>query len=163
MSRLEKLPRFAWRLFHFLPPRLAYSLGLGSMVGGFVLLLHTTGRKSGRRRTTPLLYDEIEGVYYIATARGRKADWYRNAVATPKVEVEIGSRRFEGLAEAITDEGRVLHFLERRLALRPRVVGLFLWLAGIGSAPSRQDLERYAQSRGLMAIRPLARTQGQAA
>lgn len=124
-------------------------------MGGFVLLLHTTGRKSGRRRTTPLLYDEIDGVFYVATARGKKADWYRNAIANPTVKVEVGPHRFEGQAIAITDATRVLAFLEQRLERRPRAVGLFLQLAGLGKSPTREQLSQYAERRGLIAIRPL--------
>ncbi len=92
MSKVERVPRFIWRLFRFLPPRIAYSLGLGSLVGRFVLLLETTGRKSGLPRVTPLQYDEVDGIIYVASARGVKADWYRNLVANANVEVTVGSR-----------------------------------------------------------------------
>ena len=56
MSGFKKTPRFLLRLLH-LPPRLAYAIGLGPLLGRFVLLMTTTGRKSGRRRVTPLQYE----------------------------------------------------------------------------------------------------------
>lgn len=77
MTKLERLPRIAWRLFRYLPPRIAYSIGLGPLAGQSVLLLKTVGRKTGMFRMTPLLYDQIEGTVYVAPARGTKADWYR--------------------------------------------------------------------------------------
>ncbi len=55
-----------------------YAMGLGPLVGKFVLLLTTTGRKTGKKRITPLQYEEIEGEYFLGSARGTKADWYRN-------------------------------------------------------------------------------------
>lgn len=83
MTAIERLPRFIWRLFRFLPPRLAYSLGLGSIAGRTVLLLTTFGRRSGFPRVTPLLYAEIDGIIYVGSVRGEKADWYQNLRANP--------------------------------------------------------------------------------
>ena len=107
MSVFERLPPWIWRLFRYLPPGLAYSLGLGPIVGRSVLLLTTVGRKTGLRRVTPLLYDEIDGVIYVGSARGTKADWYRNLLVNPQVEVTIGSRHFTGRVELITEPGQI--------------------------------------------------------
>ncbi len=154
MSRVERVPRFIWRLFRFLPPRIAYSLGLGSLVGRFVLLLETTGRKSGLPRVTPLQYDEVDGIIYVASARGVKADWYRNLAANPNVEVTVGSRRFRGYVDLITDPIQVANFLELRLKLHPKIVGTVLRFEGLGPSPTREQLKQYAAKRALVAIRP---------
>ena len=50
--------------------RLLYAAGLGPLVGKIILLLTTTGRKSGLKRITPLQYEEIDGKYYLGSARG---------------------------------------------------------------------------------------------
>jgi deazaflavin-dependent oxidoreductase (nitroreductase family) len=81
--------------------------------------LTTVGRRSGLPRVTPLLYDEIDGIVYVASARGAKADWYQNLQANPNVEVVIGSRRLRGCADLITDPLHVTDFLEKRLKLHP--------------------------------------------
>jgi deazaflavin-dependent oxidoreductase (nitroreductase family) len=125
---------------------LAYTLGLGSLVGHFVLLLKTTGRKSGIPRVTPLQYQEINGVIYVASARGVKADWYRNLAANPNVEVTIGSRRIKGRADLITDPGQIADFLELRLKRHPRMVGAMLKLEGLSPTPTREQLEQYAKN-----------------
>ena len=78
----------------------------GKMGGGFegmpMVLLTTTGAKSGLRRTNPLaaLLDE-DRLYVIASKAGAPThpDWYRNVLATPEVEVEFGNERFR--AEAV--------------------------------------------------------------
>lgn len=70
----------------------------GGKVGGKigrspVLLLTTTGRKSGRPRTQPLLYAQAgDGYAVIASKGGADAHplWYRNLQANPGVEVTIG-------------------------------------------------------------------------
>ena len=154
MSRVERVPRFIWRLLRFLPPRIAYSLGLGSLVGSFVLLLKTTGRKSGLPRVTPLQYDEIDGIIYVGSARGVKADWYRNLAEDPNVEVTVGTRKFKGYADLISESVQIADFLELRLKLHPKMVGAMLRFEGMGPTPTREQLEQYATKRALVAIRP---------
>ncbi len=154
MAAMERLPRFVWRLFRYLPPRLAYSVGLGSIAGRVVLLLTTIGRRSGLPRVTPLLYDEIDGVFYVGSVRGTKADWYRNLLADPNVEVRVGSRRFKAHADPITDPLRIADFLEMRLKNHPVLAATVMRAEGLGSTPSREQLLSYARKRTLVAIRP---------
>ena len=154
MSVVERLPRFIWRLFRFLPPRLAYSIGLGSFVGHSILLLTTIGRRSGLPRVTPLLYDEIEGIVYVGSARGTKSDWYKNLRVNPNVEVEVGSHHFRGCTDLITDPIQIADFLEERMKRHPLITATVMRAEGIGSKPSREQLEEYAKRRTLVAISP---------
>jgi deazaflavin-dependent oxidoreductase (nitroreductase family) len=58
-----------------------------------VLLLRATGRKTGRKRTTPLLYAPVDGGYVVIASKGgapSDPQWYRNLVANPTAEVRIG-------------------------------------------------------------------------
>jgi deazaflavin-dependent oxidoreductase (nitroreductase family) len=145
----------------FRPPpsammRILYGMGLGRFLGRIILLLTTTGRKTGLRRVTPLQYEEIDGNVYVASALGTKADWYRNILANPCVEVRIGLRRqFQGLAETVTDPGCIADFLELRLKRHPHMVGAILKSEGLPEAPSRAELEEYARSLTMVIIRRL--------
>ena len=154
MSKTERVPRWVWRLLKFLPPRIAYSIGLGSVVGHFVLLLETTGRISGLPRVTPLQYDEIDGTIYIGSARGIKADWFQNLIADPNVKLTVGSRQYSGYAVPITDPSQIADILEQRLELHPRFFGAILKFEGLGSNPSRAQLVEYSKNRALVGIRP---------
>ncbi|HKZ30557.1 MAG TPA: nitroreductase/quinone reductase family protein [Acidimicrobiia bacterium] len=147
---------FSRRLLHLIkrPPRLLYGLGLGPLYGRLVLLLTTTGRISGLPRVTPLQYEEIDGAIYVASALGDRADWFRNVVADPRVEVRVRSRRLAGIAEPITDPSRVADFLELRLSRHPRMVGAIMRREGLPPHPERADFERYAARRSLVIIRP---------
>lgn len=64
----------------------------GGIVGALpVLLLTTTGRKSGEERTTPLTYLRVDGrIFLIASYGGahRHPAWYLNLVAEPEVRVQ---------------------------------------------------------------------------
>jgi deazaflavin-dependent oxidoreductase (nitroreductase family) len=136
--------------------RLLYSIGLGPIIGKIILLLTTTGRKSGQKRVTPLQYEEIDGKFFLGSARGTKSDWYRNITAENRVDVRVKNRRFSGVAEAVTDPVRIADFLEVRLQRHPRMVGLLMEKAhGLPRNPSRQQLEELAASEAMVVITPV--------
>ncbi|MGK9269771.1 nitroreductase family deazaflavin-dependent oxidoreductase [Williamsia muralis] len=65
----------------------------GNFEGAPLLLLHHKGIKSGKQYVTPLVYLPKDGVSYLfASAAGADEDpqWYRNLLADPATEVEIG-------------------------------------------------------------------------
>ncbi|GGV33494.1 cation-binding protein [Streptomyces longisporoflavus] len=73
----------------------------GPFEGGNLLLLTTTGAKSGTSRTSPLGYVRHgDSLLLVGSNLGgpRHPDWYHNLLAHPVVTVEIGSRQFEALA-----------------------------------------------------------------
>jgi deazaflavin-dependent oxidoreductase (nitroreductase family) len=137
-----------------LPPQLIYKIGLGPIYGRLVLLLTTTGRKSGKLRVTPLQYEEIDGRIYIASARGTNADWFQNIVADPRISIQVGSRKFRGRAEAVTDPVRIADFLEHRLQRHPRMVGSLMRIEGLPANPTRAQLEAFASEKAIVIISP---------
>ena len=135
--------------------RFLYAIGLGPVIGRIVLLLTTTGRKSGQQRITPLQYEKIDGAYYLGAARGLKADWVRNIQSNPQVELRIGSKRVRGQAEIITDPARMADFIEIRLQRHPLMIGLIMQKAhGLPKHPSREQLEKMAENEALVIINP---------
>jgi len=80
--------------------------------GAPVLLLTTTGRKSGQERTTPLIYQPFEDNYLIVASKGgsdQPPAWYLNLQAEPDVEVQVMDDRFKAHARTATaDEKRAL-------------------------------------------------------
>ncbi len=123
-------------------------------MGTVVLLLTTIGRKSGKPRVTPLQYEEIDGTIYLGAALGRKADWFRNIQANPRVQVRVKSRCIAATAEPITDPKSIADFLEVRLRRHPKLIGAMLRAEGLRIPPERRDLERYAAQLTLVAINP---------
>ena len=138
------------------PPRIAYALGLGPLIGRLVLLLTTRGRRTGLLRVTPLQYEQIEGKYYVASAFGTRTDWYRNILADPSVRVRVGRKAFAAFAEPSTDPVQIADFLEYRLARHPRMIGMMLRAEGLPPSPSRQDLESLAEDKALVILHPAA-------
>lgn len=135
--------------------RLLYAMGLGPVIGGFILLLTTTGRKSGLPWVTPLQYEKIGADYYVGAARGLKADWVRNLQSDPHVEVRVGARRLQAAAEVVTDPARFADFLEVRLQRHPLMIGLIMQKAhGLPRRPSRAQLEELAKSEVFVILHP---------
>lgn len=81
----------------------------GPFEGAPVLLLTTTGAKSGMKRTHPMMYLlEGDNTYVFASKAGAPTnpDWYHNLVANPKVSVELGGETFDATAEPVTGQER---------------------------------------------------------
>jgi len=149
-----KAPRFFWRLIHF-GPRIAYAIGLGPLIGRFVLLLTTIGRRTGLPRVTPLTFEDRGDHVFVASARGSSADWYRNILSNPRVTVRLARRQFHGSARAVTDPEAIAQYLERQLARNPAAFGAILRSEGLPSKPSHAELVRFAPSRPMVEIRPI--------
>lgn len=77
--------------------------------GAPVLLLTTSGRRTGRKRVNPLIY-QPHGDHYLVVASNGGADsppgWYLNLVADPRVEVQVWGDRFPARARTATAEER---------------------------------------------------------
>lgn len=81
----------------------------GIFTGKPVLLLTTTGAKTGKQRTNPLMYNtDGDRVLVFASKAGTPThpDWYHNLVANPEVTVELGTETFKARASVLTGEER---------------------------------------------------------
>ena len=77
--------------------------------GSTILLLTTTGRKTGEHRTTPLIYGLEGGNPVIVASKGGAPEhpgWYRNLAKTPEVEVQILGDTFAARARVAEGEER---------------------------------------------------------
>ncbi len=153
---MKNKPGLKWRLMQRLNKKIARNYQRGIGPSRVVMLLTTTGRKSGLSRVTPLQFEEYDGVFYVGSARGAAADWFRNIQANPQVQVQIRERRFAGTAEAIMDPGRIADFLGLRLKRHPWMIGLVMRLEGLPLRHTRQDLERFAAQKAMVIIKPEA-------
>ncbi len=102
-----------------------YQVSGGRLLGRFssgapVCLLTTQGRKSGQRRTVPLLYlADGDDLVLVASQGGapQHPGWYFNLLADPRAEVQIGRRRFAVTARIVS--------AEEKAALWPRLVAIY--------------------------------------
>lgn len=87
-------------------PIVLYRLGLGPLVGRLIMLMTTTGRKSGLPRTTAIEFHEYEGRKYVYSGWGTRAQWVRNLEADPYLTIQtwrgaenVVARRLTGVEE----------------------------------------------------------------
>ncbi|GAC1364990.1 MAG: nitroreductase family deazaflavin-dependent oxidoreductase [Ktedonobacteraceae bacterium] len=81
----------------------------GPFEGAPLLLLTTMGAKSGKQRTTPLVYmPDGERMFIFASKAGAPTnpDWYHNILAHPQVTLEVGNETFTARAINVTGEER---------------------------------------------------------
>ncbi len=82
---------------------------IGSQLGTqSILVLHTTGRKSGKPRSIPVAYFERDGRYLLVGSnwgKPRDADWVLNLRRQPRARIDVKGRSFDVEAhEAQADE-----------------------------------------------------------
>ncbi|MEO8970645.1 MAG: nitroreductase family deazaflavin-dependent oxidoreductase [Ktedonobacteraceae bacterium] len=78
----------------------------GPFAGRPMLLLTTTGARSGQSRTTPMMHVHVGNLLLVIASNvgaPTHPDWYRNLVAHPEVTVEVGNETYT--ATAIVTEG----------------------------------------------------------
>lgn len=81
----------------------------GQFEGSPVLLLRTTGARTGLERVNPMMYLEESGrIFVFASKAGADSDpdWFRNLVATPEVVVELAGETFDARAVVVRGEER---------------------------------------------------------
>jgi len=73
------------------------------------LLLTTTGRKSGEKFMFPLFYGKTGDSYIIVASKGGAPEhpgWYKNLLANPEVEVQVGTKKLKAKARTAAGEER---------------------------------------------------------
>jgi deazaflavin-dependent oxidoreductase (nitroreductase family) len=94
---------------------------LGKLAGMKVLLLTTTGAKSGAQRTTALTYLEADGGYVVIGSflgEPRHPAWVHNLRANPRATVQMGSRQLSVLAREARGEQRA-RLWQQLVAVQP--------------------------------------------
>lgn len=99
------------------------------------LVMETVGRRSGKRRVTPMGYVRDGGGLLVVAEHGRRADWLRNARASGTVRVWLGRQAYRGRVRVLDDAdpgdvlrriGPVHGMVVRALADEPKVVRIDL-------------------------------------
>lgn len=148
------LRRIFWFLNKFFMVPM-FRLGFGSMVGnpfsGYIMVIRTTGRKTGKTRYTPVNYAIYQGDLYCMAGWGQISDWYRNILADRNIEVIHPNGPLAGTVEEVTD-----------LNKKTTIVRMILKNAGFagffeGFNPSKvtdEELEKRLGNLPLLRIHP---------
>ncbi|HUY65077.1 MAG TPA: nitroreductase family deazaflavin-dependent oxidoreductase [Acidimicrobiales bacterium] len=77
----------------------------GPFEGAPVLLLHTTGARTGHERVNPMMYLDFDGRRFVFASKAgadTNPDWYHNLVANSEVTVELGTDTYKADASALS-------------------------------------------------------------
>jgi deazaflavin-dependent oxidoreductase (nitroreductase family) len=146
-------PVFKW-LFKI--PAFFYRIGL-PLFGNFILLLTTTGRKSGKARRTPLEYHRETGTgdMVLMAGWGGRTDWRCNLEADPHVQVQAGRNKFAAIAEPLT-EAEVAAWLAEAIRINPRSTRIWShWAGEPVSADEPDSLLRAARYFPCYRLKPI--------
>ncbi len=132
--------------------RLGLGWAMGSPFGGYIMVLKTTGSKSGKSRYAPVNYTIVEGSVYCIAGWGRACHWFTNLEANPHVELLMPGGALAGMAEEVFDPEET-----RRVMLRIlRNAGFATLFEGINplTATDEQLMEKVSHAP-IVRIRPV--------
>ncbi len=81
----------------------------GNFEGAPMLILHSTGAKSGQERVAPMMYQAVGDAYAIFASKAGapdNPDWYHNLRANPDASIEVGADTLAVRAEVLAGEER---------------------------------------------------------
>jgi deazaflavin-dependent oxidoreductase (nitroreductase family) len=93
----------------------------GPFEGAPMLLLHSTGAKSGQTRVNPLLYQQVGGHFAVFASKAgadTHPDWYHNLVANPEAVAEVGIELIPITARVTEGDERRQIFERQKLAFQ---------------------------------------------
>jgi deazaflavin-dependent oxidoreductase (nitroreductase family) len=104
--------------------RLGLGAWMGTPFGGYIMVLKTRGRKTGRVRYAPVNYAIENGNVYCLAGFGKQSDWYRNILAHPQIETIMPGGAMAGVAEEVIDADERAHLI-RRILINGGFAGFF--------------------------------------
>jgi deazaflavin-dependent oxidoreductase (nitroreductase family) len=133
-----------------------HRLGLHFLNPRWILILGTTGRRTGKPRLTALEYglDPGQTRYFLMSGWGGTSDWYRNAIAHPQVQVWIAGKRQDGIARPASVEEVALE-MESILTIAPNAYRTWEAHSGAKYDGTRASLLRMAQCLPSVVINPI--------
>lgn len=148
---LNRFMLFMWRL------------GLGTWinawpeVGGRIMVLVHSGRRTHIKRYNPLNYTRINGDIYCVAGLGENSNWYRNLRADSRVEIWLPDGWYAGSAEDVTGCPEHVQIMRQVLIAS----GFAARVAGINPHTlSDETLDRVTNQYRLIRIKPLAERTG---
>lgn len=98
-----------------------------------LIVLETTGRRSGQTFRVPVLATRIGGHILASTARGDRSQWLKNIHASPAIRYWSAGREHEADAVVLSPSSNIPRLASFPAIVRPLVPGLALLAAGCGA------------------------------
>jgi len=137
------------RLTHFYPesglmwiitrlPLVLWRLGLGPILGKFLILITTRGRKSENPHRVITEYYCLGEKFYVPCAFGERSDWYQNILNDPQVTIQTSAGTRSAMAARVTEEEE---FIEVYNLMHKKNELMLLWyLKSLGIEDNLEDI-----------------------
>jgi deazaflavin-dependent oxidoreductase (nitroreductase family) len=145
-----QIPAFAKAMMRFQAFLLRHNW-MGSL-GNEIMVINVTGRKSGKKYATPIGYLPDGETIIALTNQQNPSNWYRNAIKTSEVTLEIKGKAVRAKAEPITDPAerqRIFALYRRERAAN------FNRLFGLPAESSEVELQKALETRRFVRFHPL--------
>jgi deazaflavin-dependent oxidoreductase (nitroreductase family) len=119
--------RIFWYLNkYFMVPLFRLGLGpiFGNPIAGYIMVMKTIGRKSGKTYYTPVNYAIHKGNVYCISGGRRTSDWFRNLLATPEIEIILPGGAIFARTEEVSDPDEK-HIVARQVLINAGFAGFF--------------------------------------
>lgn len=117
-SLLDKLyaiaPEYAWRL------------GLGPVLGRYIMLITQINHKTGNPCKTSMEFFEVNGIKYIANVFGIQSKWYRNILANPRVTIQTADGTEQMVAVPVTADDEFVTIIEWLIHRNPKFANQYI-------------------------------------
>ena len=146
--------RFSRALYR--APIWLYRMGLGWLMGGRMLYLKHTGRRTGEPRETVLEvvhHQTKSDTYIVASAWGEKADWYQNVLKTPEIWLKVGRLSSAAIALPLAGE-QSERFLLEYAAKHPTALRTLSRFMGFETPSTDSDVREIARQLPMVGITP---------
>ncbi len=126
-----------------LAPLYAWRLGLGPVMGRYIMLITQINHKTGNPCKNSLEYFEINGIKYIANVFGVQSQWYRNILANPRVTIQSSDGTEQMVAVPISQDDEFINCVEWLRNRNPKYANHFV--SKIKPQSNRKDLLKYKE------------------
>lgn len=89
----------------------------GNFEGAPLLLLHSTGARTGNERVNPMMYQAVGDSFAVFASKAgadTNPDWFHNLKANPEARIEVGTETLEVVARVLDAEERALIWEEQK-------------------------------------------------
>ena len=137
-SMRDLYPDKQWEKVLYKFPIIAWRLGLGPILGRYIMIITHIGRKTGISRRTAVEFHIMNGIKYIPCAFGVKSQWYRNIMANPRVTIQTSEGTEQMTAVRISQNEELISVIEMILDRNPSLMNWYL--DSIGIKPTRKEI-----------------------
>jgi deazaflavin-dependent oxidoreductase (nitroreductase family) len=116
-----------------------------AMLSGNTMIIHYTGRKSGKAYHLPVGYQQADGA--LLTTSSRKRTWWRNLRGGVSVTILLKGKMVSAHAQVVEDDQEVADSLIKFIKTNPRAARMFGVMLGTDGQPELESLKKAARER----------------